>query len=261
MTWVDLNSEWPLAIAGAAFATIGYYYRVWRESKDNQREALYLLAEIWHRSTLAFNAPIQKMFDKLSERLRELLPDANFTDEQEAAMRSYFTPILEKTIRFHAMDRLESLYGAYEKVVHLISRSDPIFAYDLDAASATKRRLAYIDQYLQEALMPLDDQGGAAKIFSDDLRNALKAEAEKEASQELEKHLRRLAFKLGIPTWMKINIRILRRRRLLTSGPDIDRFEKLLRDVLIPVVQKSGNGFQPTGQTSDHQANIAEKAN
>lgn len=250
MSWIEDNPELTVGIAALASAAIGYYFRAWRERQENLKEALYLLAEIWHRSTVAFNLPIDAMFDALLKRLREVAPEAEFTEEQVAATRAYFRPILERATRFHAMDGIDTLYGAYEKVVHLIARTDPIFAYDLDAASTIKRRLSFLDQYLQEAFQPLDSQGGAAQEFSNNLRAAIKEKAEGEATQELEGHLRRLSRILGPKTWLLMTIRIGRRKRVLAKGPDLEKIEKLISEVLVPVVRASDNQLNPPAQAS-----------
>jgi hypothetical protein len=55
--------------------------------------------------------------------------------------------------------------------------SDPVFAYDLDSPSSTRRRLAFLAQYLREAFQLLDRQG-VENAFSEGLRSAPTSKAE-----------------------------------------------------------------------------------
>jgi hypothetical protein len=248
--WIQANPQLAVALTGTFFAVVGYYYRAWREKQENLREALYLLLEIWHRSSAVSNAPIKKLFDVLIARIRVRIPDVPFSEQEEAATRAYFSPILERTIQSHAMDGIEGLHGAYDKVIQLISRTDPLFAYDLDSASSTKRRLAFLDEYLQEAFGALHAQGGAARPFTDSIRVVLKDEAHKDAMNQLEKNLRRLGARLGPLTWLKIMIRIVKRRNFLRNGPSVAEFDQLIENVLLPAIMTSSKVLQPTDPAS-----------
>lgn len=246
MNWIETYPGFAVTLAGAVFAVVGYYYRAWREQQDNFREALYLLLEIWHRFSTVFNSPINELIGIVVARL-EVRLGVQFSEQEKAAIRTHFMPILENTMRKLAMEGVESLHGAYDRVVQLISRSDPLLAYDLAAASAIKRGLAFIDQCLEEAFRPLDAEGEQAKVFADSLREGAKAKVETEALEELEKNLRRVAMKLGILAWLKVVLRIRSRRRLLEQGPRPEEFDQLLEQVLVPAISASNSHIEADG--------------
>ncbi len=244
MTWIEANPELAVTLAGVVAAIVGYYYRSWREQQDNLREALYLLLEIWHRSSAVLNSTVKGRLGVMVERLKARFPEVSISEEEQAAAHAHFVPILERTMRLHVMDGIESLNGAYDRVVQLISRSDPLLAYDLDSASITKRRLAFIDQYLREAFQPLEGEGGQAEIFADSLCEGIKGKVETETLEEFEKNIKRLSRKLGLVAWVKVIVRIRRRHHVLARCPKTEVVDRLLEELLIPAIKASNKRFE-----------------
>ena len=235
MNWAMQHPELTIAILSPALLALGYFYRVRVEKRSNLREALYLLLEIWHRvSVLSARSP-ESMIETLAERMRALYPTANISETEMQATKAHFIPILRRLIRGHALSDMEGLQDAYTKVIHLVARSHPIYAYRLESAMTVKKRFAFLDQYLDEALQPLDVQGGQASVFAAKLRERIGDHAGKDATLDLEKSLRGLAWRVSFASLVEVHRLIKKRRNLLVtdSAAEID---KLLLVILSPMI-------------------------
>jgi hypothetical protein len=248
--FLELHSALVIAILGPIFLATGYFYRAGLEKRSNLREALYLLLEIWHRISMVATRSPEALLDTLADRIRVRFPGADFSEAQLRATKAHFSPILRKLVRGSALADVEGLQEAYAKVVRLVARSHPIYAYKLESASRVRRRLAFLDQYLTEAFASLDQEGGQAGAFAAKLRECLNSHAEQDATKELQKGLRGLAWRVGAMSWLDIQLLIRRRRRELahTSSEEIDQlFDEillpLLEDAEISAVLASPHGF------------------
>jgi hypothetical protein len=122
------------------------------------------------------------------------------------------------------------MLNTYARVVGLVARSHPVFAFRLDSSS-TKKRLAFPDQYLLEALRPLDHQGSPASEFAQSLRQQLSAHAERDAVAKLEESLLGLARRVSIFSLIEVHL-LIRERHKRLKCPPIEEIDRLLTELV-----------------------------
>jgi len=233
--WAQQHHELVIAVLSPVLLAFGYFYRARMEKRSNLREALYLLLEIWHRMSALSVRSSEGMVDAIADRIRALFPTAVISDTEMLATKAHFIPIFTKAVRGHSLADVEGLQDAYGKVVRLVARSHPVYAYRLESASRIKRRLAFLDQYLLEAFQPFDQQQNPTAVFAAKLRDQLNSYAEQDVIGDLEKSLRGLALRVSVWSFLGTHLLIKRRRRTLeTDSPDdIDR---ILLEVFSPML-------------------------
>lgn len=235
MTWLEQHHELAIAILSPLLLAVGYLYRGRVERRANLREALYLLLEIWHRLGLVSAVDFEEMAEKLISRMRALFPGESISEVEVLVAKAHFLPILRRLIRAHALSDVEGLQDAYQKVVLLVARSHPVYAYKLESASSVKKRLAFVDQYLVEAFGSLDAQGEDASAFIAKLRERVSSHSERDAMGELEGHLRGLAWRVSLTSLIGVH-RLIRRRRLTLALDSSEEFDRWITGVVTPML-------------------------
>lgn len=235
MEWIEKHPELAVAILGPLFLATGYLIRVRAERHQNLREALYLLLELWHRvSILTYRTP-EEVVDTFVSRLRVRVPNAVMSEGEVAATKAYFSPVLGRLLRSHALADFEGLQAAYVKVIGLVARTHPVYAYELEASSKTQKRLTFLDEYLDAAYSPLEQQGGVAAALTARLRRHVVSHVERDSATELEHALRGLAFRVGVLTSFQVHLLIRKRHRRMKEST-ASEIDELIDSVLKPVM-------------------------
>jgi len=211
LNWIDQHKEIAAAVFAILTGVVGYFYRASKERRNNLRQALYLLLEIWHRmNVLSAKSPIE-MIDMMVDRISHLFPKMIISDDELQAIKLHFPPILKKILRDQVLSDVDRLYGAFVDVVRLIAQSHPIYAYKLEIASTMKSRLGFLTQYFAEAFKPLHQEGGQSNAFASILTDGIMCHAERDLAKEMEVGLRGLSIRIGIVSFFEI-LWLIRRR-------------------------------------------------
>lgn len=234
MILVKQNPEISIALIGLLAALVGYFYRARTEERQNLREALYLLLEIWHRMTIVAYQDFDRFFLLFRERLLVLHPDAQFTKEQFDAAKAHFIPILQRTATGHALKDFSGLQDAYKKVVQLTARSNPVYAFRVESVSGTSKLLALIDEYLKEAFAPFDDEGGVSAQVSEQLKSTVHFAVTENMTRDLQNDLLGLAARISVWTLLDVVLVIRSRRKKLKHGPSNDDMDRIIKTLLTP---------------------------
>lgn len=173
MIWLKNNPEIAAVIIALIGTAVGYIYRARSEKRENLCEALYLLLEIWYRFSLQSKVSLSNVFESLSEKLKEISPDIIISDQDIKASHAYFGPIIQNILKTNAQEDFDGVREAYARVIKLVSKSDPIFAYRLESASSIQKRLTSLDQYFKDALSPLTEKQFITDTFSQRLQTRL----------------------------------------------------------------------------------------
>lgn len=228
-----------VAGVGVLAASAGYFYRARVEKHQNLCEALYLLLEVWHRMTRVTYLQVDQAFDLLIARLRALHPEAVFSDTEVETWRAHFVPHLRSALTAQAHRELPELQADYQKLVKLIARSDPVYAYRVKSVSRMSERIAYIHQYLTCAFPMPGEAQPVMEDFVGRIKNAAISAVNEEETRDLERDLRGLALRVGIGTYLKVVVLILERRFKLArvSPAAVDdliktRLEPMIKDLL-----------------------------
>ena len=234
MDWIYSHPK--LVIAGTSLLSIpiGYWLRWRQEKRDNLREALYLLLEIWHQITVLSIKSIDKDIDVFFERLRTRFPQEDISDVDEKAFKSHLSSVLLHILKGRALEEFDGMQDAFSKVVNLISRTNPVYAYQLDSVSSIKQRLSAIDEYFQSTLPMYDSSDENTRAFAERVRHKIVSRAETDEGLELEKKIGSLAIRVGIFTWLRAVKVINRRKKTLESSiyDDMDEIDALLDELL-----------------------------
>lgn len=226
MAWIEQHHELAIAILSPLLLVLGYFYRVRVEKRANLREALFLLLEIWHRMGLAAAIASEDLVAALVARIKSHIPNATISEAEIQAAKEHFLPIVNRLLREHALSDLDGLQDAYKKVVVLVARSHPVYAYKLESASSIKKRLSFLDQYLDEAFQPVGAQVDSQSAFIGKLREQVNRHAEENVVAEMEGRLRGLAWRVSLFSLLDVHLLIGKRRRSLAldSAKELDRW-------------------------------------
>lgn len=232
MNWLETYPEVSAAVVGAACVAVGYIYRARTERRENLKDALYLLLEIWHRLSILTAQSPEKLFGSLAERFHVLYPDLPFSKDQLEASKAHFIPILQRTLIATALDDFNDLQTAFKTAVQLVARSNPVYAYRIESVSSTRKRLSHIAQYLEEAFGPLEAEGGEAVNVSKKVKQCINELVQGDATKDMEEDLRGLALRISVCTYIDVILVMKRRRKLLLKGPDVDRFDEVIKKIV-----------------------------
>ena len=214
---------------------VGYFYRDRKGKKENLKAALYVILEIWHRMSVLYRKDFDVYFDTLADVLIKRVPEAAFTDEQRTSAKEYFTPILKEVAQSSAFSDVEHYQESFENAVRLVAADDPFFAYKIGSAGKTKDFLKAIDQYLESAFKPLEEEGGDGLIFSETLKQHLTSHASIDVLSELEGNIYQLSLRISFASYVK-SLMVVKRRKKKLSTFSKREVEKLLEIVLFPAM-------------------------
>lgn len=232
LSWFSIDPGMIVALIGLAGAGFGYLFRLRLEKRENLKQSLYLLLEIWHRVTVLGWKSHDQLFQVIFDRLKERFPQARISAEEIEASKLHFVPILRKSMISHAFEDFDSLYEAHAEVVKLVAKSDPVLAYGLESSSNTRKRLAFIDDYLNESLAVLDEEGGKSALFSKAIKEETQRKFHQSVQEQLEKDLRALSFRVGIPAYFRTRV-IIRKRHKRLQGATIEEIDEVVDLVVL----------------------------
>lgn len=236
MNWFVANPGLSAALLGIVAAIFGYFYRARSERKDNLKEALYLLLEIWHRMTMLSYNSHDQLVDSLLARFRKLYPNVTISHEQIQASKNQLVPALQRILTEQALSDFGGFQDAYKRVVRLIARSKPVYAFRLESVSGTRQVLESIDRYMNEAAPTSELMSAPSAILSNQLKRSVQDTLSSAAVFNMEKDILGLAFRISVWTWLDAARTIRRRRKRLIGllneafSHEIDQFLKLAFD-------------------------------
>lgn len=245
---LEFISSYPKLFLGVftpALLATGYFYRARKEKNDNLKKALYILLEIWHRMAVLYRKDFDSYFDAITAEIIKKVPEEEFTEEQRKASKEYFTPILMNTVQTAAFSDIEHYQDSFDEAVKLIAINDPFFAYDIGSGGKTKIFLKTLDSYLEDALQPLENEGGDGLVLSNTLKDQLSSHASLDALSDLEKDINRLSFRVGIITYIK-SFSVIRKRKERLQGFTKKEVSELVDSVLFPVIEEFNKQRQAT---------------
>jgi len=232
MSWLSLNLEIMVALVGLVGAALGYLLRKRLESRENLKQSLYLMLEIWHRVTILGWKSHDQLFDLVIDSITKKHGKEVISQEEIDAAKAHFIPVLRTTMVSQALEGFDNLHEAHAQVIKLVAKSDPVLAYSLESGSNTRKKLAFIDQYLKESFQELDQQGGESAIFSAKIQNHTQTQVQKAVQLQIESDLKKLALRVSLFTCLRVRRLILNRKKML-SGVSNDELD----DFLAPIMQ------------------------
>lgn len=243
MEFFEKYPEITIAIITLIGVCIGYIYRARKEKKENLNISLYLLLEIWHRLSVIAKVNFDQEFDELINELAKQLPEAELNEDQKSEIKKYFTPILIEKSHKTALSDFSTYTEAFDSAVLKLSKDLPFFAYRINSTNRIRKLFSFLDEYLEHALIPLSEMGEKKAAH---LANEMNLKVREDALSDLEKDIKILSFEIGILDYISAIIVIRRRRKKLVKV-DKTEIQKLVKDILIPVL----NEFKvsPEGQT------------
>jgi|GEM_PF-3237539 len=242
---ISSNPKLFIGVFAPLMLAMGYFYRARREKKENLRKALYILLEIWHRMAVLYRQNFDSMFDVFAKEIRKAAPEEEFTVEQQEATRKYFTPILLGVARSSAFSDMDDFQELFDEAVRLISVDDPLFAYHIGSAGKTKKFLSEFNGYVDNTLKPLDEEGGDSLILSSAIKSHISLHVSKDVLIDLEKNVRRIAFRVGIITFLK-SCSVIRARKNKLEKFSESEIKELVGTVLAPMLLEFNKQRQAT---------------
>lgn len=175
-------------------------------------------------------------FDAIIAEIMKKVPEEEFTEEQRKASKEHFTPILINTVQRAAFSDIEHYQESFDEAVKLIAINDPFFAYDIGSGGKTKKFLKTLDSYLEEALQPLENEGGDSLVLSNTLKDHMSSHASLEVLSDLEKDISRLSSRVGITSYIK-SFSVIRKRKERLQGFSKKEVRELVDTVLFPAME------------------------
>jgi len=244
----ELISKYPkifVAVLSPILLVAGYFYRARQDKKKNQKVALYILMEIWHRMSIFHRRDFDDVFDRIITEIKRQFPGENITEGDIESSKAHFTPILIKTAHKAALSDIVGYQEKYQEAVSLISSDDPIFAYKVSSAGNTKRFLSFLDAYLNMVLKPVEDEGHLGMTLSSTFKTHMSAHAGLDSIKDLESDIRKLSWKIGIFTFISCLFTIRKRRKTLRNLGSKE-VENMVANVLAPAMREFNKKMQPT---------------
>ena len=175
--------------------------------------------------------------EKLVERMRALFPSATISEEEMRTMKAHFIPILQRLVQEHALMDMDGLQDAYKKVVLLVARSHPVYAYKIESASGAKKHLAFLDSYFSEAFQPTGADGGDVGALVNNMRERIDFNAKKAEVKKIESLLKGLAWRVGFTSLCEVH-QLIRKRRASLALATTDELDRWLLEVFIPMLSE-----------------------
>lgn len=176
----------------------------------------------------------EDLIERMISRIRVLFPQVAPPELEIEAAKEHFLPLINKLLREHAFSDFEGLQDAYKKVIALVARSHPVYAYKLESASSIRKRLAFLDQYFAQAFQPAAGQSSSTAPLVHKLREKVGRLAEKDVLKEMEGRLLGLSWRVSIPSLLSVLLLIRKRRRSLNV--DLAELDRWLLEVFGPML-------------------------
>lgn len=228
-----------VAVISSILLATGYFYRARRESKKNQKRALYSLLEIWYRLSFFYIDDFGTVFEKVMAVVQGRYPEQEISSESADAAISAISPIILQAGREAALSDLDGYLESYEEAIRLVAADDPLLAYQIGSAGGTKKILGSIDDYFSKVFAGVEPSEHGP--FAAAIRSSVTERMLLEALGELESHIRRLSLKISIRTLLGTS-RAIAKRKSFVKDVDDDLIEDLVANVLVPVVGKTNTG-------------------
>lgn len=230
--WGFLFSAVGIAF-GWTLNQLGQWLRTRQEDKRNLKIVLFNLLETYF---IFIRSDFDKYIQKVTDKVHSKFPDEQRTDESKLFIQSLYTRILSSSIKPEINNEIKVIQESYQNSIKTLASIDPLSAYYL---SGRKNIMETFDkiQILFESLkdqFPSDQieiEHGAIQIIS-----IMKPDILQDSLSDLEKDIKKIAWKINPYVWVKSK-RVINRLRTNTNKRIDNDIDELLKKIS-PIIEQ-----------------------
>ena len=220
-----------IAIWGSLCLAIGYLFKRWRERKNNLKEALFILLEIWHRMVKITAMDLGKDFDAICSEISKRTQSRPISESEKDVVRKILSPYIYKLLQSSIQRDYQSFEGAYFEATKKVAQDAPLLAYQISSTRKTKSALEALDTYFDEVLRAIDES--SSDKFIDDYKLRFKTYLFELSASDIEKDIKALGLRIGILTYWGVS-RTIRNRKKRLQTIDKKELEDIVEKILLP---------------------------
>jgi len=203
--------EFVIPVFTALLMGIGFLLKEIFQRKKNKKTALFILLEIWYKSTVfLLEKPDKHLFNEFNRVSKKF--NISFTDDEKKDLAKQISKIMMQSIESSSLDDIDNYEKKFNEAITLIASEDPIFAHKINNIGYIKAIKSFTNNYEE-----LVSQNFDTMILNNSIYIELKEINEEEdkfiSLNNLELAIKSLALKISLLTYFKILYYIYSRKK------------------------------------------------
>ena len=214
-------------VVGWFLNQIGQWFKVRSDQKRTLKYVLFNLLETYH---LFSKSDFDTITKKIGKKVKSYIPSEEQTPQTNEYIDQVFSDLVDIYLKPHLLSELNAIENEYKNSINSLAEIDPITAYYLNGKSSILERFEQMENWMKMIEYQNPNDAREIKKSSKDVMEIIKPNMFNETQTELEKDIKKIAFKINPVVWYKSGKAINRVKENLSK--DIDKeideiFEKL----------------------------------
>lgn len=214
-------------VVGWFLNQIGQWFKVRSDQKKTLKYVLFNLLETYH---LFSKSDFDTFKNKIGKKVKSQIPSEEQTPQLNEYIDQVFSGLIDNYLKPHLLSELNAIENEYKNSVNSLAEIDPITAYYLNGKSSILERFEQMESWMKMMEYQNPNDAHEIKKSSKDVMEIIKPNMFNETQAELEKDIKKIAFRINPIVWYKSGKAINRVKENLSK--DIDKeideiFDKL----------------------------------
>ena len=214
-------------VVGWFLNQIGQWFKVRSDQKKTLKFVLFNLLETYH---LFSKSDFDSFTKKISSKVKSYIPSNEQTIATETYIDQIFSDLVTNYLKPRLLSELNEIENDYKNSILSLAEIDPITAYYLNGKSSILERFEQMESWMKMLEYQNPNDAQEIKKSSKLVMEIIKPNMFTETQTELEKDIKKIAFKINPVVWYNSGKAIKRVKENLSKEIDkeIDEiFDKL----------------------------------
>jgi len=206
---------------------LGQWFRARGEDKKNLKLVLFNLLETYF---IFIRSDLDKIVQKVTDKVFEKIPKEQQTEEGKKIMHSIYSGILTNHLKPELLEELKSVQENYQNSIKTLASIDPLTAYYLSGKTNIIEGFETIQGWFDNLQHEYPAEATEIEIGAKQVLGIIKPNIINETLTELEKDIKKIAWKINPIVWLK-SIQAIKRLKKNTNENLDKEIDKLLNQL------------------------------
>jgi hypothetical protein len=214
-------------VFGWTLNQLGQWFRTRQEDKKNLKIVLFNLLETYF---VFIRSDFDKYIQKVKNKVHSKIPIEGQTEEVKTLMQILYSGILTNYLKPDLLKEIKSVQENYQTSIKTLATIDPLTAYYLSGRTNIIETFDTIEGMFENVKEQFPNEHSEILLEANQAMSIIKPDIFKDSLEDLEKDIKKIAWKINPYVWFKSK-RAIDRLKLNTNenlDKEIDKmFDKL----------------------------------
>lgn len=210
-------------VFGWTLNQLGQWFRTRQEDKKNMKIVLFYLLET---NFVFIRSDFDKYIKKIKSKVYSKIPLNEQTEEAKTLIQTIFSFIITNYLKPDLLKEIKIVHENYQNSINTLAAIDPLAAYYLSGRTNILETFDTIEKMFDNIEEQFPNEQNEIKIGASQVLAIIKPDLFKTSLDDLEKDIRKIAWKINPYVWFK-SIQAIKRMKAIINEKIEKEFDKL----------------------------------